>query len=100
MGDRTRKLVALRTRTDNDLLILVQRELNTGFAMLEGAATRNSPLFARAEQALATAKTLLPRITYVSQDDRLRIEAEVEELRFRLALVPSYARSYPASVAS
>lgn len=100
MGDRTRKLVALRARTDHDLLVLVQRELNTGFAMVDAGTSRNSPLFARAERALSTATALLPRIPGVGQDDRLRIEGSVKELRYRLDLVPVYARSFPASVAS
>jgi hypothetical protein len=100
MGDRTRKLVALRARTDNDLLVLVHRELNQGFALLDAATTRNSQLFARAEKALSTAVVFLPRISGVSQDDRLWIEGKVKELRFRLDLVPVYARSFPASVAS
>lgn len=100
MGDRTRKLVALRARTDRDLLVLVQRELNAGFILLDAATTRTSPLFARAEKAMSTATGLLPRISGVSQDDRKRIEAKVEELRSRLILVPVYARSFPASVAS
>ena len=100
MGDRTRKLVALRARTDHDLLVLVQREVNAGFALLEAATTRNSLLFAKAQKALATATALLPRISGVSQDDRLRIEGKVKELRFRLDLVPAYGRSFLASVAS
>jgi hypothetical protein len=100
MGDRTRKLVALRARTDHDLPVLVQRELNAGFALVDAATTRNSPLFAKAEKALSTAATLLPRISGLSQDDRLRIEGKVKELRFRLDLVPAYGRSFLASVAS
>ena len=100
MGDRTRKLVALRARTDHDLLILVQRELSAGCALVDAATTRNSPLFAKAEKALSTAVALLPRISGVSQDDGLRIERKVNELRFRLDLVPVYAPSFLASVAS
>jgi hypothetical protein len=100
MGDRTRKLVALRARTDHDLLVLVQRELNTGFTLVDGAASRNSSLFARAERALSTATALLPRISGLSQDDRLRIEAKVVELRSRLVLLAVYTRSFPASFAS
>jgi hypothetical protein len=100
MGDRTRKLVALRARTDHDLLVLVQRELNTGFALVDAATTRNSPVFARAEKALSTAATLLPRISGVSQDDRLRIEGKVKELRSRLALVRVYAAPFLACAAS
>ena len=100
MGDRTRKLVALRARTDHDLLVLVQRQLNTGLDLVDAATTRNSPLFAKTEKAFSTAVALLPRISGVSQDDRVRIEGKVKELRFRLDLVPAYGRSFLASVAS
>ena len=100
MGDRTRKLVALRARTDHDLLVLVQRELNSGFALVDAAITRNSPLFAKAQKAMATATAVLPRICGVSQDDRIRIEAKLDELRSRLASVPAYAAPFLMSAAS
>ena len=51
MGERTRKLLTLRARTDHDLLILVNRELDHGYALLDVATTRNSSLFAQAEKA-------------------------------------------------
>jgi hypothetical protein len=102
MSDRTKKLVALRARTNRDLLVLVSRELDRGFALADVAATRNSPLFARAEKAFATATAMFPRIPGLPEDERLRIERKVKQLRFRLEQVPAYAnlRSYPASVAS
>lgn len=102
MSERTQKLVALRSRTDHDLIVLVQRELDHGLALVDVAASRNSPLFTQAVKALATAKALLPRITGLSEDDRLRIEGRVKELRSRLERAPLYAnvRAYPASVAS
>jgi hypothetical protein len=100
MGDGTRKLVALRARTDHDLLVLVQRELNAGFALVDAATTRNSPLFAKAQKALSTAAALLPRICGLSQDDRKRIEEKVEELRSRMASVPVFAAPFLVSAAS
>lgn len=102
MSDRTKKLVALRARTDHDLLLLVQRELDRGFALVDVVTARNSPLFAQAEKAIATATAMLPRISGVSQGDRVQIEARLKELRSRLAQVPAYSnvRPYTASVAS
>ncbi len=102
MGERTRKLLTLRTRTDHDLLVLVNRELDRGFAFLDAATTRNSPLLAQAEKAFATATAMLPRIAGVSADDRQRIEAKVKELCSRMDEVPAYSNvgSYPASMAS
>ncbi len=51
MSDRTRKLVSIRNRTDHDLLILVQRDLDRGLTLVAVATTRTSPLFAQAEKA-------------------------------------------------
>jgi hypothetical protein len=101
MGERTRKLLTLRARTDHDLLILVNRELDRGFALLAVATARSSPFFAQAEKACAAATAMLPRIA-VNADDRQRIEAKVQHLRSRLDELPTYAnlRSYPASIAS
>lgn len=102
MSDRTKKLIALRNRTDLDLLVLVNRELDRGIAQVEAATTRNSPLFAQAEKSYKTAKALLPRIAGLREDNRLRMESKLDELRCLLNQVPVYAnvRSYPASVAS
>lgn len=100
MGERTRKLLTLRARTNHDLLVLLNRELDRGFAFLDTVITRNSPLFVQAEKALATATEMLPRIASLSADDRQRIAAKVEQLRLRIDEVPAYANllSYPASV--
>jgi hypothetical protein len=83
-------------------MVLVNRELDRAFALLDVIASRNSPSFAQAEKTLRTATTLLPRISDVSKDDRLPIETKAAELRSRLAQVPVYAnvRSLPASAAS
>jgi hypothetical protein len=102
MSTNTQKLRVLRARTDFDLVALVQRELDRGLALVDTVSSRNSPLFAQAGKALATAAALFPRISGISEDDRLRIEAKVKELRFRLERVPVYANvcPFPASVAS
>jgi hypothetical protein len=101
MSDRTRKLVSIRQRTDHDLLILVQRELDRGLTLVAVATTRISPLFAQAEKAHNTATAVLTRISGISQGDRLRIESGLKELRSRLVQVPTFARvgRYTASVA-
>lgn len=102
MSDRTQKLVALRARTDHDLLILVHRELDRGMALVAVAATRTSPHFAQAEKAFATGRALFLRISGLTSDDRVRIEARLKDLRTRLDQVPAFAkvRAYPASFAS
>jgi hypothetical protein len=102
MSSNTQKLRVIRSRTDHDLLILVQRELDRGFALVDVATSRNSPLFAKAHKAHHTATAMFPRIFGLSQDDWLHVEARLKELRSRLDHVPAYAnvRSYPASFAS
>ena len=102
MSDRTRKLVSIRHRTDHDLLVLVSRELDRGFAMVDVATTRTSPLFAQAEKAYDMARALLPRISDLSEDDRLHLESRLKELRVRLDQVATFARveQYPALFAS
>jgi hypothetical protein len=102
MSDRTRELVSIRHHTDHDLLVLVSRELDRGFALVEVATTRTSPLFAHAEKAYDTARAILPRIADLSEGDRLYLESRLKELRVRLDQVPAFARvdRYLTSVAS
>jgi hypothetical protein len=101
MSDRTKKLVSIRNRTDRDLMILVQRELDRGLILVAVATTRTSALFAQAEKSYKIATTILPRISGISQDDRLRIELSLRELRSRLDQLPTFAKvgRYTASVA-
>jgi hypothetical protein len=101
MSERTQKLVSIRHRTDSDLLVLVNRELRRGAILVDLATTRNSQSFAQAESAVRTATTLLSKISDLSQDDRLRVQSELNELRSRLDQVPAMAKvSYPAAAAS
>jgi hypothetical protein len=102
MSDRTRKLISIRHRTDHDLLVLVSRELDRGFALAHVATTRTSPLFAQAEKAYDTARAILPRISDLSEGDHLHLETRLKELRVRLDQVSTFARveRYLASVAS
>ena len=103
MSTNTQKLRVLRSRTDADLLVLVNCEINRGFALVDVATTRDSPVFAQAEKAHDTATALFPRIAGLPESDRLRIETKVKELRSRLDQVPADANVgsyYPASFAS
>ena len=99
MSDRTRKLVSIRHHTDHDLQVLVSRELDRGFALVDVATTRTSPLFAQAEKAYDTGRTILPRISGVSDGDRLQIESRLKELRFQLDQMPTFAKVEPYSLA-
>ena len=99
MSDRTRKLVSIRHHTDHDLLILVSRELDRGFALVDVATTRSSPLLAQAEKAYDTARAILPRIADLSEGDRLHLESRLKELRVRLDQVATFAKAEPYSMA-
>jgi hypothetical protein len=102
MSDRTRKPVSIRNKTDHDLLILVQRELDRGLTLVDLANTRTSPLFAQVEKAYDTVRTILPRMSGLSEGDRLHMVLRLKGLRVRLDQVPAYAnvRSNQASFAS
>ena len=102
MSDRTRKLVSIRHHTDHDLQVLVSRELDRGFALVDVATTRTSPLFAQAQKAYDTARAILPRIADLSEGDRLHLESRLTELSSRLDQVATFARvdRYTAAVAS
>jgi hypothetical protein len=102
MSDRTRKLVSIRHRTNQDLLILVQRELDRSLTLVAVATTRTSPLFAQAEKAYGTVRAILPRISDLSEGDRLHLESRLKELRVRLDQVATFAKveRYTVSVAS
>ena len=99
MSDRTRKLISIHHHTDHDLLVLVSRELDRAFALVDVATTRTSPLFAQAEKAYDTARAILPRIADLSEGDRMHLESRLEELRVRLDQVPTFAMVEPYSVA-
>src|ERR1041385_38159 len=93
MSERTRKLVSIRHRTDHDLLVLTNRELDRGTTLVDLAATRNSPFYAQAERAHATALTWLPRIAGLNEEDRLRIETKLKDLRSEERRVGKECRS-------
>ncbi len=78
------KLVQLRKKTDRDLLILVRRELERSLALADVAATKQSPLYARAERGYEMVKTLLPRIADLTQMENRELRAKVKELQAAL----------------
>ena len=81
---KTAKLAALRGRTDHDLLILIERELDRGLALANVASARSSPMYRQAETAYAKVKTLLPKIADFSDAQALSAGARLKELRLAL----------------
>jgi hypothetical protein len=96
------KLEELRARTDRDLLVLIQRELNRALTLADVAANRESAFYGEAEKAYRKVVMLLPEAPATRQGDRARIEAAVKELRFRLDAAAARARAqrHPASFAA
>ncbi len=92
MSARTEKLLALRAKTDHDLLVMINRELDRALELVSAANTRNSSVFAQAENAIGIAMTWLPTIGDWSQCDRLWIQAKLKVKRLR-----SQVRRVPAS---
>ena len=83
------KLVQLRSKTDRDLIILVRRELDRGLALADVATTKDSPLYAQAERAYATAASTLPRIAGLNGSERRELEGTLKQLRGALDSLPS-----------
>jgi len=78
---KTAKLAALRQRTDNDLLILIERELDRGIALANVASARSSPMCRQAEAAYDQARILLQKISGLCPNDSMRVAAKLKELR-------------------
>ena len=92
------KLAVLRAKTDRDLLILTQRELDRALTLADVASTKGSPLFAQAQAVYEMVATLLSKSSGFSQADRVRIEAKLKALRYSLDLVPSHLKVQRSAV--
>jgi len=56
--------------------------------MANVAATSQSVFYAQAEEVYVQVKTLLPKISGLTLDDRLALKTRVTDLRMALELVP------------
>ena len=78
------KLIELRRKTDGDLMILVRRELDRGLALANVAATKDSPLYAQAEEIYEIVKAWLPLIIGMERAEHSQLEVRLRELRTAL----------------
>ena len=83
------KLAELRAKTDRELLIVVETELERGLTLAHVAASKGSVLHQRAENFHAQIARLLPRIAGLSVDEQRRLQAKLTELRVTLDQVPA-----------
>ncbi len=100
MSSNTQKLRVLRSRTDHDLMLLVQREIDRGLALVDLVKSRTSPRFGQAEQALSTAMALLDRVCGLDRDSRERVDGQLTQLRTLLEQVPPYANIPPYRISA
>ena len=86
---RESKLAELRRKTDGELVILAQRELNRGVTAADVAVTKGSPAYAQAERAYQMVKACLPLISGLDRDERRDLELRLRELGAALDRQPS-----------
>ena len=94
------KLVELRAKTDRELLILLERELNRALVLAKVAATRESPLFTEAARAYESATKLLHTVPDRGRERPALLEATLKELRATLESVPAHRVRVPCLSAS
>jgi hypothetical protein len=83
------RLVELRRKTDRQLLLVIQRELNRGMTLASVVVTQGSPLHLRAEKAYEKAKALLTKLESEGQDERSQLDSRLRELRAALDRIPA-----------
>lgn len=83
------KLVELRRKTDRELAIMIQRELERGLTLASVAATKTSPLHVRADEIYSKMETLLPALDGASQREQSQLKLKLRELRVALDRVPA-----------
>ena len=97
---RESKLFELRRKTDQELLILVQRELDRGLTLADVATTKDSRLYAQAQRAYQMANAWLTVISGLNRDERRKLELKLEELWTALDRLPSEKMQQHFAVAS
>jgi hypothetical protein len=86
---KSSKLAELRQKTDRQLLVVIQNELERGLTLADLAASKDSALHARAEKACEKAAALLPKINGLTTNERRQLETKFKDLRAALDRVSS-----------
>ena len=82
------KLAELRARTDRDLVRILNTDLERSLALANVAATRHSVFRSKAEAVYHRAKSTLPKLSRLTEDEHAEIEFKLKELAMALDLVP------------
>jgi multidrug resistance efflux pump len=83
------KLAELRARTDQQLMLVILRELDRALPMAKAAVTKESPLYIRAQKAYMRVKPLVSKVEAVSDDEMAKLEAKMKEVQVALERVVS-----------
>jgi hypothetical protein len=83
------RLAELRSKTNRDLLRILDGEIERGLALGNVAASQRSAFYAQAEAVYRGTSALLAKITGLNSDDLSSLERKLKELRMALDLVPS-----------
>ena len=90
MSTASSRLVELRHKTDRQMLIVIQRELDRGLTLASLVSSRRSQLYIRAEKAYEKAASVLAKLDgALGQDERRHVESTFRELRASLDNVPA-----------
>ena len=83
------KLAELRDKTDRELVILVERQLDRGLAVASLAERSGSPVPAEAEKALQLVNVLLRITPEVSWGEHVSLKTKLKELQSLVDHVPA-----------
>ncbi len=81
------KLAELRSRTDRDLLRILNADLERSLALANVASGRHSVFRRQAEATYTRAKALVPELSGLSASEQAEIESKLKELGMALDLV-------------
>jgi hypothetical protein len=87
------KLAELRGRTDRELLVLIERELDRALTLADVAVSKESAFCGQVESIYGKVLTLLVKAPDMGQGERARIEKKMRELRLLLEQVPGAAKN-------
>jgi len=78
------KLAQLRARTDQQLLLVILKELDRALPMAKAAVNKESPLYVRAQRAYLKLRPLVSKVEAISDNQMAKLEAKLNEVRVAL----------------
>jgi hypothetical protein len=78
------KLAELRRRTDQQLMLVILGELGRALPMAKAAASRESPLYIRAEKTYSRVRPLVSKVQAVSDEQKADLETKLKEVEVAL----------------